>query len=160
MKKKSILIISLLIVVGLIAGALAVFMYVGKTMAGAMRFMGLDYRADWEERAFQAYRDESPDIAIWALENLAEVLGRQTVLFPNERPIIEKDLLLTYARIAIVSRAKGDTVKYSANLKKAWDLAQGTYPGKFQTEQDLLDFVAEIDRIGRKGSEQGMARAD
>jgi hypothetical protein len=147
LKKKSILIIALSLALGLFIGGLAISIYFGNSVGNTIQIMGLEYRADWEKRAFQAYQKESPDVAIWALENLADILQRQASVMKNDESLIQKDLVLTYARLAIACQAKGNMEKCRTNLQKSFNYALEVYSDEFKTEQELLKFVKNLDKV-------------
>jgi hypothetical protein len=114
----------------------------------------LEQRADWERRAFQAYSKENPQVAIWALENLAEVLRKHAEMAGNGREFIQKDLILTYARLAIVSQAAKDKQKYHENISKALALFKQAYSADLQTEEELFSFVKKLDGSDNKKPKQ------
>ena len=147
LKKKSILIAIIAFSFGLLIGALLVFIYFGKSTVETMQIMGLQYRSDWEERAIQAYQNESHEAAIWALENLIDILQKDADISLNDKDFIQKDLILTYARLAIVLQAKGNIKEYNKNILKAFDLAKESYPNEFKSEQELINFVKKLDKV-------------
>jgi hypothetical protein len=145
MKKQRILLGALVFAVGLIVGALAVVGYFGHYVRNTLRYSLLEHRADWEHRAFQAYSQESPQVAIWALENLADVLRKQAEVLEEDRALIRGDLLLTYARLAIVSQAAKDSPRYQENMSKALALEKELSPDSPNTKEHLLNLVKKLD---------------
>lgn len=146
MKKRQVLITGLVFVVGFIVGCLAVAAYFGQSVRNMGQILGLDYRADWESRAFQAYSEENPRVGIWALNNLADVLRNQAELSEEkERELIQKDLLLTYTRLAIAYHAANEDKEYHQNISRAIALAKQVYPDSPNTEEHLLSIVKRLD---------------
>jgi hypothetical protein len=150
MRKKQIAVVALVFVAGFIIGGLAVTSYFGKSLRNTGQILLLEQRADWERRAFQAYSQKNPQVAIWALENLADVLRKQVEVAGNDRDFIQKDLVLTYARLAIASRAAKDKQKYDQNISKALSLAKQVYSAKLRTEEGLFTFVKKLDNSAKK----------
>ena len=70
----------------------------------------------------------------------------------KDKDFIQKDLVLTYARLAIVFQAAKDTQKYKKNISKALALSKQAYPG-LQTEEELLSFVKKYDSAAKKKPE-------
>jgi len=149
MKKHPILISAIAFIMGLVIGGVVVGTFLGKSTANTMQFVMLKHRADLEKKAFQAYLNESPQVAIWALENLSGVLKEQMEVVVPDKQLIEKDLMLTNARLAILYKRQGNTIKYKHYIFKALELAKEAYPDSLKNEKEILSFVSEIDDIGR-----------
>jgi hypothetical protein len=81
---------------------------------------------------------------IWALENLADVLRKQSEVLEKDRALIRGDLLLTYARLAIVSQAARDNPRYQENISKALTLEKKLYPNSPNTKEHLLNLVKKL----------------
>jgi len=155
MKKKQVLIGVLVFVVGFIVGGLAVSSYFGQSVRNMGKVLGLHHRADWESRAFQAYSEENPRVGIWALENLADILRNQAEIpEKKEREFIQKDLVLTYARLAIAYQVANDKQKYQQNISKALALAKEVYPENPNTKEHLLSLVKKLDHSARNKVKQ------
>ena len=150
MKKKQVAIVALVFVAGFIIGGLAITGYFGKSVRNTGQILLLEQRADWERRAFQAYSQGNPQVAIWALENLADVLRKNAEMVGNDRELIQRDLVLTYARLAIVSQAAKDNQKHHENISRALALSKQAYSGDLQTEEELLSFVKKLDGSANK----------
>ena len=150
MKKKQLAIVILVFVAGFMIGGLAVKRYFGKSVRNTGQILLLEQRADWERRAFQAYSQENPQVAIWALENLADVLKKHSEMLGNDKKFVQKDLVLTYTRLAIVSQAAKDNQKYHENISKALALSKQAYSGHLQTEEEVLSFVKKLDDIANR----------
>ena len=152
MTKKQISVGILVFVLGFILGGLSLATYFGRYVRNTGETFGLYFRADWEHRAFQAYSEENPQVAIWALENLADILEGDLQVTKRDKDLTQKDLVLTYARLAIVFQAAKDTQKYQRNISKALALSKQAYPG-LQTEEELLSFVKKLDSAAKKKPE-------
>ena len=144
----------IIFVAGFIIGGFVVTVYFGESASDTGRILLLEQRADWAQRAFQAYSQENPQVAIWALENLAAILRKHAEMAGNDRESIQKDLVLTYARLAIVSQAAKDNQKYRENISKALDLSKQAYSGELRTEDELLGFVNKLDGSANKRRKQ------
>ncbi|MFH2139012.1 MAG: hypothetical protein ABII88_10990 [Candidatus Omnitrophota bacterium] len=149
MNKKILFIVLTSFLVGLIIGALGVSIYSGKTIGNIMSVSGLHFRADWSERAFQAYKNEDPKVAIWSLENFAKILEEHEKLYIKDKKIIQADIVLTYTRLAILFKDKKDDIKYKEYISKALNISREAYPD-VKTEEDLLSFLKKIDSIKQK----------
>lgn len=88
--KKKITLLTSIFTIGLIAGSIGVAIYFGNTINKTSNISSLLYVADLEDRAFQAYKYEKPEIGIWALKNLAQVLENvlRQKLKPNQLKLI------------------------------------------------------------------------
>lgn len=150
MKKKQVAIVALVFVAGFIIGGLAITGNFGKSVRNTGQILLLEQRPDWERRAFQAYSQGNPQVAIWALENLADVLRKHAEMVGNDRELIQRDLVLTYARLAIVSQAAKDNQKYHENISRALALSKQAYSGDLQTEEEHLSFVKKLDGSANK----------
>lgn len=154
MKKKQILIVTLIGVIGFIAGCFTVIGFFGQFNKNIGQVSGLHYRADWEKRAFQAYSEEDPQVGVWALTNLADILTNQEdIAESDEKKLIQKDIVLTYTRLAIASRKMEEGKKYQEYISKALALAKMAYSDE-PTEEHLLSFVEKLDQIGKKKTNQ------
>jgi hypothetical protein len=154
MMKKQISIGILLFVLGLIIGGLALSIYFGKSVRDTSEILSLHFRADWERRAFQAYTSEKPEVAIWALENLADLLSKQYQKRADDEEynFLQTDLILTYGRLALKFKATGNTQQYQLNISKSLELAKQRYKQEIKSEEDLLMFIKRADAIGQKPS--------
>ena len=150
MTKKAILTVSIIFVLGFFLGAVSAAMYFENSVQKTGELFGLFFRADWEQRAFQAYSEENSQTAMWALENLADILEKNLVVAKRDKDVIQKDLLLTYARLAIVSQTSKDLKKYQENLSKALALSKQLYPGELETKEELFRFVTKVDSNASK----------
>ncbi len=150
MKIKRLAAFAFIFVVGTIVGGLGSLCYFAKSVSDASNIRRLIYSADWGQRAMQAYLEEEPPVAIWALENYADVLTKQAEWDGNHDDIFKKDLMLTYGRLAISSRAAQDDQSYDRYIAKALMTAEKAYSPELRTEKELLDFVKQVDEIGRR----------
>ena len=148
----------IIFVAGFIIGGFVVTVYFGESASDTGRILLLEQRADWAQRAFQAYSQENPQVAIWALENQADVYNKyyeQAERIGNDKAFFSQvDLVITYVRLAIAYQAAKDKQKYDQNISKALSLAKQICPDTLCTEEELLDFVKKLDDIAIKGTKQ------
>ena len=113
--------------------------------------------ADWERRAMQAYTEEKPEVAIWALENLVDLLSKQHQMNADDEKydFLKTDLILAHGRLALTFKATGNTQQYQHNISKSLELAKQIYKQEIQTEKDLLEFIKKVDKNIQKSSNQG-----
>jgi hypothetical protein len=154
MKKKQISLGILVFVLGFILGGLSLATYFGYFIRKTGESLSSHFRADWERRAFEAYSEENPQVAIWALENLADILEGYLEVTKRDKDFIREDLVLTYARLAIASQAAKDTQKYHENICKGLALSRQAYPAGLQREEELLNFVRKVDSSANKKPKQ------
>ena len=67
--------------IGIVIGIIGSFIILGNTTKNTMRISGLQNRAEWGKKTYQAYRNENPKVGIWALVNLADILQEQEKIF-------------------------------------------------------------------------------
>ena len=101
-KKRIIVFILLSFIFGITLGGIGISIYLGKSIANSMAILSMKNRADLEMRAFNAYKNESPKVGIWALTNLSEILIEDAKIFQNDRELILKDLFLVHLRLALL----------------------------------------------------------
>jgi len=154
MKKHPILLFALAFILGLIIGGVAIGSFFVKYESQTMEIVMLKHRAGLEEKAFQAYLDESSEVAIWALENLVSVLKEQLKVSPEKDQLIQKDIVLTNARLAILYKRMGNTNKYNRNISEALKFSQVAYKNDISNKNELLEFVAKLDAIAKNRKHQ------
>ena len=152
-KKRIITLIIISFISGAILGGTGVFVYLGHTVSNSMAFLSMQNRADWEMRAFDAYKNDSAEIGIWALTNLSEILLEDEKTIGDNNDLILKDLLLAYGRLSLVFQSQNDYQNFSKYISKAMDLSKKIYPNEFQSELELIAFVKEFDKLGNKSNE-------
>ena len=151
MTKKRFIVFLLFVFIGGIAlGSIIVSVYLGKSIANSMAILSMKNRAELEMRAFNAYKNESPEVGIWALTNLSEILNEDAKIFQNDRELILKDLFFVHARLALLFQTLNDPENYNKNIEQAIELSKKYYPNKFQSEAELIVFVKKIDSMGNK----------
>jgi hypothetical protein len=146
-KKRIIVFIFLSFIFGVALGGVGVYLYFGKSISDSMAILSMKNRTELELRVFNAYKNESPQVGIWALTNLSEILHEEAKIYQKDRDLILKDLLLVYARLALLFRTQNDEKKYQVNIAKAVDLSREIYPNEFQSEKELITFVKKFDSI-------------
>lgn len=150
MKKKQITIYVLIFIAGIIIGSLIILSFNGKSVTNTVQILLLEQRVGWERRAYQAYSDENTQVAIWALENLVDVLKKHAAIIKNDRELIQKDLVLTYGRLAILHKDAKDSDNYDEYMSKALTLSKQAFPGSLHTKEKLIDFVKNLDKAANK----------
>ncbi len=166
MSKKSIFISIIIFLVGILFGGALGSNYSlyllnrAKDSANMMQIMTLQSHADWGDRSYQAYSQESPDIAIWSLKNYIEVLERHKDLlksvvheksdslsFQQDLKGVRCDLRLAYARLALKYLEIQKPSKYKEAISKSIEISKEGYNGNdIITEDDILGFVNRLDK--------------
>lgn len=107
------------------------------------------YLADWERRAFQAYIEEKPEVALWALENLEDIVLKQREVVKDKQTLrlLNVDLVLTYGRIAFTYKKMGKSLLFEEYLSRSLEIAKRIYGenGEVMSREKLTDFIKRID---------------
>ncbi len=130
--------------VGLITGILFIFLCLNNLSNSVSQFYQLKYLADKGKETFQAYKQGSPEVAIWALDNHLQTLQIALNDENNDKEIIESDLMLTHTRLAIVYKSQGNEIAYKENIKKSLLIAKKSDPN--ETEENLLKIIKKYDK--------------
>ena len=123
-------------------------MVINNTVKDIILSSNFQYLSEWETRAYQAYKEEDSKTAIWALNNLIDILKRYKKVYSYNK-VIQTDLLLNYARLAKLYRAQRDDTAYRKNISRALHIAReqgNNIKSEIKSEQDLLAFLEKIDR--------------
>ena len=144
-------------VAGLVAG-IAIADFAGHASEGAgatQMFSTLKFTelASSEERAFEAYKHQSPPIAIYALsESLdkmkeAEQYGEGPLL---NKQILGDEMILAHARLAKLYTQTGETNLAARHFAEALRNAKESGRSSWFTNRDtLMQFVAKIDSVAK-----------
>ena len=104
----------------------------------------------WSLRAFEACKNGSDEQAIWAMINIADFIEEELDRCYDVPPALEfypdsmrDDLFFWHARLAKVFKENNEIDKYSEHVSKALEIAQKVFPGKYQSEADLLSIFDE-----------------
>ena len=136
----SAIIIAFFFGLGLAVIGTAVFMQ--GHVATELKAMDHTFIAAWGKTADDAYRQESPQIASWALQRF---IGLLTSRLPDAegkyREKMQEYLVLSYARSAQLARQAGNRTEYEKNMTSALTLARELYPHTITTEEELFRFL-------------------
>ena len=146
-KNRIIVFVLLSFIFGMALGGVGVYVYFGKSISESIAILSMKNISDLELRAFNAYKNENPQVGIWALTNLSEILDEEAKIYQKDRDLILKDLLLACGRLALLFQSQNDDENYKINIVKAVDLSKEIYPNEFQSEMDLITFVKKFDSI-------------
>jgi hypothetical protein len=126
---------------GLAAIGTAVFMQ--GHVATTLRAIDHAYIVAWEKTTSDAYRNESPETAAWALQKFIDLLtARLQDADPNKyRESIQQYLVLAYGRSAYLAKQAGNLVAYKKNMASALELAGKLYPHAITTDEELFRFL-------------------
>ncbi|HHD92423.1 MAG TPA: hypothetical protein ENL06_02240 [Candidatus Portnoybacteria bacterium] len=145
LNKKTLFTSILCLTISLFVGAIGAFLIINNTVKDTILSSNFQYMQEWEAKTYQAYKKEDSKTAIWALNNLIDILKRYKKVYPHNK-VIQTDLLLSYARLAKLYRAQGDNVAYRKSVSKALHIAR-EQDNNIKSEKDLLNFLEKIDEI-------------
>lgn len=143
---KQLLIALIVFIVGAVVGGVMVAGLSGKSIQQTWQISEMQCRADFGNRVWQAYQEESSEVAIWALKNFIQTLNKQLKQAQEPAKDIQIDLVLAYVRLAILHKQVNDIKSYHENIAKALTLSNDIFPDKKYTEESLLTFVIRIDK--------------
>lgn len=150
-----------LLLAGIALGYLAGLFHATRTIIPALDFFGHSHLFKFMDSAQAAYQKESPEIAVWALEQLADRLNEQleqeyeSRWFPRE--VVKMDLMLAYARLAKLLETQ-DPQCSQEYVQKALQIGSKRCEDEIISEQKLFEFLARVDsNIGTEQSEPGAA---
>lgn len=145
--KKQLLIGLIIFIIGSFTGGIIISSLSGNAIQQVWQAFEIQYRADTGNRVWQAYKEESPDIAIWALKNYIEILNKQAEEKNNYSMSLQTDLTLAHVRLAIMYQQVKDTENYDDNIAKGLFMAKNTFPDEKYDEKSLLALIKQLDRI-------------
>lgn len=106
----------------------------------------MKYKQEMEDKAYQAYKGESPTVAIWALKNLINDLNhRQESSWEDNNSIFLK-LQLSHIRLALMYKQVDDNLKYHEHIQKAIILSNQKFY-EMNTEESLMELVRKADSL-------------
>ena len=147
--KRTLAIVALL-AVGFVPGALlggaVVALQFGQTLANAIHIFTMAHRAEREQEAYEAYLQQDPAVAAWALEGLVRFLEQELELTAPEedRRSIQTDLALTHARLALTYQRLGRTEGFAEQMERARE--RGEQSGQeWLSGEGLLETVRRLD---------------
>jgi hypothetical protein len=111
-----------------------------------VRSMDHSYLAAWEKHSIDAYENESPEVAVWVLQNFIDLLQSRLERASNrDRNSMQQDLLFSYIRLAHISKETGRLSEYEKNVGLALKLVRKVYPDTTPTEADLFQLLGRAD---------------
>jgi hypothetical protein len=134
---------------GLTLAAIGTAIFMQGHMATTLKAIDYSYIAAWETTADDAYRNESPQIASWALQRFIDLLTErlQDADEGKYREKMQEYLVLSYARSAQLARQTGNHVVYEKNMASALNLAREIYPHAIANEEELLHFLQQKEAL-------------
>lgn len=133
-----------LFILGCTVGIIGTMTKYGNDLYNDCRLLEDTLQSEWAKRSREAYYNENPEVAIWALENLLEFYNLRPVLRYKEITMPSQiDLVRTHIMIAISSKKIGNEEKYQKHIQESLDVAASSDIDKLtklKTEQDLLDY--------------------
>ncbi len=146
--KKTIAVSVVALLVGAAIGYTIGLMHAMKTAVPALDFAGHSYLVKAMEAAQDAYLHEKPEIAAWALDQLAGRLDEQlrqdyeSQWFPHET--LKIDLMFTYARLAKTIGTQ-DVQRSQEYVRQAIEIGSERYKDEPFTEERLFQLLARVD---------------
>ena len=140
-------------ILGAIASAALLLSYFGPSVAGGVTSLSEGFYAQREKQAFEAYRDEPPAVALWAMNNYLKELDTEfarTVLADNW----SMEALIALARIAKLNSDQGmDFSKNDLAMAKAISMSEGGAFPAIDDASDLVEFANHVDSLRKQQAE-------
>jgi hypothetical protein len=131
---------------GLVVAGAGTSIFIRGHVGTTVRSMDLSYLAAWEKHSLDAYENESPEVAVWVLQNFIDLLqSRLKRAGGQDRKRMQQNLVQSYARLAHISKETGRLSQYEENLTLALKLARKVYPDTIATEADLFQVLTNAD---------------
>lgn len=131
---------------GAIIGGICTFFLLGQSINQSIASLNLLHSADWGKRSYSAYKNETTEIGIWALQNYIDILEKHSESSPQNDDIVAHDLILAQVRIAILYRKIGDHEQFNEYISKAHALWMTVEFNNTKTKENLISFVKKIDK--------------
>ena len=109
----------------------------------------------WEQRSFQAYTEEKPEIAIWALKNYADILQEDSkYVYDNSEleRMLRVRLIITHGRIALTYQKIANHEMFEHHIAKFFKHFHEHKKGsneKIYSIDELVNFIKRADAISR-----------
>jgi len=152
--KKQLLIGLIIFIIGSFTGGIIISSLSGNAIQQVWQAFEIQYRADTGNRVWQAYKEESPEIAIWALKNYIDILNKQVEEKDGYSSSLQTDLILAHVRLAIIYQQINDIENYDNNLAKGLTISKSTFTNKKYNKESLLDYIKQLDEIHNKNEER------
>ena len=138
---------------GLVAGTvIAVLAWqAGKGAGAAQMLVTVKFTelASSDEQAFEAYKHESPPVAIYALSQSLKKIKEAQQFEANPlfaKPFLSDEMMLAHARLAKLYAQTGETNLAAQHITEALQCAKESGHASWFTNSDaLMRFVAKID---------------
>jgi hypothetical protein len=131
---------------GLVVAGVGTSIFVRGHVETNLKSMDRSYLAAWEQHSIDAYKNESPEVAVWVLQNFIGLLqSRLERASGKDRNRMHQNLVQSYARLAYISKENGRLSQYEKNLTLALELARKVYPDTIATEADLFQLLTNAD---------------
>ncbi len=131
---------------GLLVAGAGTSIFISGHVETTLQGMDRSYLAAWEQQAIDAYEKESPEVAVWVLQNFIGLLqSRLERAGGQDRNRMHQNLVQSYARLAHISKETGRLSQYEKNLTLALELARKVYPDTIATETDLFQLLTNAD---------------
>jgi len=148
MNKKTIIAVLAAFVIGAVVGGGAGMLYTTRLTANTLLLLKTGELHESAQQAWQAYFDEAPAVATWAISNhLGVVHELDEIGYPHDAELRLHELA-SHVRLADLASRRGDSEGQASHMAKALAAAQRTPAQAFRdlkTEDDVLKFVATLD---------------
>ena len=146
---KSVFAVCIAIIAGVSLGWLAGSYRQGKSTQDAVLLLKQIELNKIETRANMAYASQSPEVAVWELNHMAEVFQEASQLGCQEPKSIKLKLFLAHARLARIYYAENDQEKVEKEFREASSYYNESYPAaKIEDFDTLLNRLDKFDEIG------------
>lgn len=151
------LIYILIFLLGAASGIVGAFYYGVKSFINTASLTHLFYRVEMLEAVLDAYLNESPDVAVWALNTGIRYMEKEAEMvdLSDDRGTIIADLVLVYARLALTHRKMGNDAGYEMAMARAMELVDESNLNDIQSSEALIRLVERLDvNIQSKGDRE------
>ena len=134
-----------LIAIGIFIGYVASEIRTGQALSNCITLGYWGCQDYWSEKVWQAYEEEEPSVAIWAMNTQIGVVKRQVDLWgdkdPDQAEILLKDIVMMHVQLALLHEKLGNEKAYKKSVAMAFSLVVKICPGRYESEQDLVESV-------------------
>jgi len=148
MKKKTIIAILAAFLLGLLIGGGAGVLYTTRLTASTLLLLKTGELHESAQQAWQAYFDEAPPVAAWAIKNhLVVVHELSEIGYPHDAELRLHELA-AHVRLAKLASQRGDSEAQASHMAKALAAALKSPAQAFRdlkTEEDVMAFATKLD---------------
>jgi len=131
---------------GLIVAGVGTSIFIRGHVDTNFKSMDRSYLTSWEQHSIDAYENEAPEVAVWVLQNFITLLqSRLQNAEPRERNGMQRTLLQSYARLALIYKETGNIPQYEENLTLALKTARQVSPETITNETELFQMLSHAD---------------